>query len=139
MHHYVLLMFCLLLTVSCSTSKTPATPAGTAPSTTSAAPAAAPAASYAGDWEVTVKNTPGGTVTGTMTLTETAEGLAGSFKVGDQETELRSVSATEDGLRLSFYSAEYQTDVDMRLKGAPDADTLEGSTLSQFPTTATRK
>ncbi|CAH1001927.1 hypothetical protein LEM8419_02841 [Neolewinella maritima] len=133
----ILLALSLLLIVACSTPRASggqtsiASPTPTAP--------AAPAPSYAGEWEVTVKDTPGGTVTGTLMLTETADGLTGAFVAGEQETELRTVTAADGVLRLSFYSAEYQTDVDMRLNGAADATTLEGSTMGQFATTATRK
>ena len=115
------------------------TPKVTAPSPTVTAPAPAAAASYAGQWTVTVNDTPAGTVTGQMTLTETADGLSGSFTAGGATTDLRSVTRTDDGLTITFYSSEYQTDVDLKLKGTPDADTLTGQALGTYSVTAARE
>lgn len=129
-----LLLFSLVLALaSCGTPKV------TAPSPTVTAPAPTAAASYAGEWTVTVSGTPAGNVTGQMMLAETADGLSGSFSAGGTSTDLRSVTRTDDGLTITFYSSEYQTDVDLKLTGAPDADTLTGKALGTYGVTATRK
>lgn len=129
------LIFIALLSLGCSTTKTTAT------DSTNAAPAAPPTkeASYAGDWEMTVSNTPAGTVTGMMTITETADGLAGTYTVDGQAIELRRVARTKEGIAIDFYSSEYQMDVDVRLAGQADSDTLEGVTLGSYDTIARRK
>lgn len=135
---YSLLLILLLFAFGCST---PAETAGTS-STMAPATAAEPAATaqtYAGDWDVKVSDTPSGTVTGMLSLVENAEGLSGEFTAGGQTTKLRSVAKTDDGLVIQFYSSEYQTDIDIRLKGEADAPTLTGSTLGTYATVATRK
>ena len=131
------LLYLLPLLVACSTPRA-TTEATTAPGVETTAPATAPA-SFAGTWSVTVSNTPVGTVTGDMMLTEGPDGLTGTFSAGSGEAELSSVTTTDEGLQVVFYSSEYQMDVDIRLNGSPDDDTLEGSTLSSYKTTATRK
>lgn len=122
----LLLSAALLFTVGCSTPTVTASPASPPPS-------------YAGLYDLTVQNTPGGTVTGTLTLLEDEEGLSGTLSASGATTDLRTVTQTEDGITITFYSREYQTDVTMRLTGAPGAATLEGRTLGEYPTTAVRK
>lgn len=130
---YLLIFAFLLILIACSTPQSTAT----TPETT--APAAAPSETYAGMWDVTVSDTPMGTVNGELSLQEGANGLEGSFTAGGQSTDLRSVGRTDDGLLIMFYSSEYQTDVDIRLKGEPGDDTLEGTALRTYKTVATRK
>lgn len=130
---YLIFAALLLVALGCST------PQATATSPTATAPAAAPDKTYADVWEVTVSNTPMGTVNGEMTLEEGPDGMTGSFTAGGKSTELRNVERTDEGLLIEFYSSEYQTDVDIRLSGAPDADTLEGTSLNSYKTVATRK
>ncbi len=98
-----------------------------------------PQTTYAGSYDVTVSGTPAGTVSGLLLLTEVEGTLAGSFVSGGSTTALQSVSTTEDGLRISFYSSQYQTDVDMKLQGTPGAEVLTGMTLGSYKTVATRK
>ena len=115
----------------------------TAPTVTSTAPAPAPtetmAETYAGDWDVTVSDTPAGTVKGILTITDSGDGMSGSFSSQGKSTDLRSVERTDAGLLIKFYSDEYQTDIDIRLNGGPGEETLSGSTLGSFETVATRK
>lgn len=132
MFRFLLFCLALTLTVGCST------PAASGTATSTDLSPAAPPSSYAGTWDLSVQNTPAGNITGTLTLTETADGLSGTLSAGGTTTELGSVTQTDTGLSISFYSTDYQTDVTMRLDGAADADTLEGRTLGEYPTTATR-
>ena len=128
------LLAALTLALGCGTPAASGASPGPA-----ASPAAPPPASYAGEYALTVSNTPAGTINGTLILTENEEGLTGRLTGGGTTTELKSVTTTEDGISVNFYSAEYQTDITMRLTGAPGAATLEGRTLGEYPTTATRK
>ncbi|MCP9235944.1 hypothetical protein [Lewinella sp. JB7] len=132
---YTLILFALLM-MGCSSTRTTAAPPPVVAETLTPP---TPQATYAGDWEVTISDTPGGTVTGTLTLSETEEGLAGAFVAGGSTTTLRSVKATDEGMRIEFYSSEYQTDVYIQLEGGPEADVLTGKTLSTYDTRATRK
>ena len=123
---------CLLLAAACSTP-TVATPPATETTAADALP------TYAGDWEVTVMDTPAGTVKGAMTLTEEAEGLDGTFEVGGNDVDLKSVERTSDGLLITFYSSEYNMDIDLRLKGSPADEQLTGTALGTYMAVATRK
>ena len=123
---------CLLLAAACSTP-TVATPPATE------APAPAAALSFAGDWDVTVMDTPAGTVKGAMTLTDGADGLDGTFTVGGNNVDLKSVERTSDGLLVTFYSSEYNMDIDIRLKGSPADEQLTGTALGTYMAVATRK
>ena len=127
------ILCCLLLAGACSTP-TVATP----PATETAVAEALP--TYAGDWEVTVMDTPAGTVKGAMTLTEGAKGmLDGTFEVGGNDVDLKSVERTSDGLLITFYSSEYNMDIDLRLKGNPTDEQLTGTALGTYMAVATRK
>ncbi|WP_116126857.1 hypothetical protein [Lewinella sp. IMCC34183] len=128
----------ILLALACASACTPTRDASAA-ATTTPATTTPDAPSYAGEWDVTVSDTPAGTVRGTLVLSEGDDGLEGVFVVEDAETKLRSVSATDAGLKLSFYSSQYNTDVNMDLKGAPSEQNLIGTTLGSFRTTAVRK
>ncbi len=134
----LLILGVLLVALTACTPRSATTPASPNVSPTATTPVT-PQATYAGTYEVTVRDTPAGTVSGTLTLTEANGKMTGSFVAGGNTTELRSVSTTEDGLRVSFYSSEYQTDVDMDLKGAPGAEELSGMTLGSYATVAIRK
>lgn len=121
------------MVAACATPRTAPVPE------TPAAPATAQA-SYAGDWDLTVMDTPAGTVKGILTLTETADdALGGTINVNGSDVNLRSVERTADGLLITFYSSDYQTDIDFRLKGEPSADELTGTALNTYMTVATRK
>ena len=122
----LLLSAALLFTVGCSTPTASTSPASPPPS-------------YAGIYDLTVQNTPAGTITGTLTLMEDEDGLSGTLSGDGNTTDLRTITQTEEGITITFYSSEYQTDVTMRLTGAPGAATLEGRTLGEYPTTAVRK
>lgn len=98
-----------------------------------------PTDTYAGKYAVTVSNTPAGTIEGELVLNEVADGLAGSFVAGDNTVELESVTTTDEGIRITFYSSEYQMDVVMTLNGDPGDTTLEGMTLGNYPTKAERR
>ncbi|THH35006.1 hypothetical protein [Neolewinella litorea] len=125
--------FLLLAAAACTSPQ--------ATSTTAPPPAevTTPAASYAGEWQVTVKDTPAGTVTGTMILEGDPGSLSGKFVSNGRETQLRSVEETADGLKIEFYSSEYQTDVDFALRGEASAEELTGMALSTYGVVATRK
>ncbi len=132
----LLLILSLLLALGC----TPRASTTASPEPLPEAPAGeSTAMTYVGEYDVTVSDTPAGTVTGTLMITEVDGDLTGSFVAGGSSTELQSVSTTDDGLRINFYSAQYQTDVNMNLKGAPGAATLSGTTLGSYRTVATRK
>jgi hypothetical protein len=131
------LTFALLtvLAIGCST------PTATSPSGSDSptAPAPAPAASYAGDWDLTIRNTPVGTFTGVLSITETDDGLSGTLTSSGQTIDMRSVEQTDDGMRVEFYSTDYQMDIDIRLTGDPGDVSLTGTTLGDYTTVATRK
>jgi hypothetical protein len=130
-----LLFLSLLFTVACSTTRSSST--GTESSPTTSAPAPAP--SYAGDWDITIKDTPAGTFTGVLSIAESADGLTGTLNTGGDSIDLSTVKRTEDGVMVEFYSPDYQMDIDIRLKGDPDAPSLTGTTLGDYMTVATRK
>ena len=129
------LIYCLLLTgLACST------PQAVAPEVPASPPATAPAPSYTGEYDLKVMDTPAGTVSGTLMLTEgEGDDLSGTITVNGKATDLREVRRTDDGVMIKFYSADYQMDIDMRLKGAPGANELTGTALNSYMTVATRK
>jgi hypothetical protein len=131
MYRYLLPLL-LLTMVACSTPTSTST-------TTAPASAPTPAASYAGTWALSIQNTPAGTITGDLQLSETSGELSGKLLTGGSEIDVPTVERTSDGLRLEFYSNDYQMDVVIRLTGEPDADSLTGQTLGQYQTVATRK
>lgn len=120
----------LLITfaAACSTTKATAGGKGKAPEKT-----------YAGTWMVTVEDTPLGTVKGEMTLTETEEGLTGVYVSEGRTFKLSDVVVGEGTLTSVFYYSDYGVDVDVSLKGAPTDDTLIGSSMGEYRTTAVRK
>ena len=134
------LAFCLslLLFAGCA-PRAAATPQDAPDAMPEAMAPASPQGSYAGEYDITVSDTPAGTVSGTLMLMQEGDDMSGSFMSGGNTTELKSVTKTADGVRISFYSTEYQTDVDMNLKGAPGADELSGMTLGSYKTVAKRK
>ena len=123
---------CLCLAAACATPTVATPPAAEVP-------APAETLTFAGDWDVSVMDTPAGTVKGTMTLTDGAEGLGGTFKVGANDVDLKSVERTSDGLLITFYSSEYNMDVDLRLQGGPADKQLIGTALGSYRTVATRR
>lgn len=131
--------FTVALLAACSSPKPAADNTQTATEVTTTAPAATSAETYAGEWTVTVRDTPAGTVTGTMVLEEGAEGLTGKFVSNGRETALRTVTSTDTGLKVEFYSSEYQTDVNFDLRGEAGADELTGTALGSYGVVATRK
>ena len=131
---FLIFSLSILCAVGCSTPNT-----ATSTSSAETTGVSESAATYAGEWDVTVSDTPAGTVTGTIMLMEGEDGLTGKFSSGGSETDLRSVRATEEGLSITFYSSQYQTDVDMKLTGQPTDDTLTGTTLGSYRTEAVRK
>lgn len=134
--HSLAFILCVLLFISCTPRAATVPAPDVLPETMTPE---TPQETYAGDYDVTVSDTPGGTVTGSLMLMEGGGELSGNFVSGGSTMELKSVSKTDDGLRISFYSTEYQTDVTMNLKGAPGADVLSGMTLGSYATVAKRK
>ena len=130
---YALLLFLPLFWTACSTPRAVTEP------TVTETEVVAEDASYAGSWELKVMDTPAGTVNATLMLSETADGLDGSLMMDGSEIDLRSVNTTDDGLVINFYSPQYQTDVDVRLKGMPSDEQLTGMALSTYMAVATRK
>ncbi|MGB3800427.1 MAG: hypothetical protein WA952_11495 [Lewinella sp.] len=133
---YLPIFFCCLLMAACSTPRTTTSNAETTAVTTTAPEVAD---SYAGEWDIAVMDTPGGTVKGVLTLTDAGEELSGTINVNGSDVDLSSVERTDDGLMIEFYSPEYQTSVDVKLKGAPSANELTGTALNTYMTVATRK
>ena len=101
------------------------------------APKAAPP-SFAGNWEVVINNTPLGTIPGTLTIDQAEDGLIGAFNSQGATYPLKSVTATETGLQVSFYFPDQDLNVDMDLRGAPTDNALMGQTLGEYRTTAAR-
>ncbi len=116
----------LLFVFACSTPK-------------AATEAMAPKATYAGTYNLMVAGTPLGDVRGELTITESAEGLGGTFVSNGQNFKLKNVAPTDDGMTATFYYADYSTDVTIDLDGAPGAATLTGLTMGEFKTTAERQ
>ena len=89
---------------------------------------------------MTVQDTPLGTVKGDLLLTQADDGsLSGTFTSSGQTLKLTKVQRTDDGLAVSFYYPDYQTDVNMMLIGAATESVLTGKTLGQYLTSASRK
>ncbi|WP_116106383.1 hypothetical protein [Lewinella sp. IMCC34191] len=130
---YLPILFCCLLTAACSTPRT-----ATSPPEEMVEPDLGNT-TYAGDWDITVMDTPGGTVKGVLSLTGSGDELDGTINVNGSSVDLSSVERTDDGLMIEFYSTEYQTTVDLKLKGQPSADELTGTALNTYMTVATRK
>ncbi len=124
----------LFLVASCNTTKKATTAAA---ATTEAASSSEK--SYVGEWDVTVEGTPSGTQKGILTITQTADGLGGTFSAGGGSLDLNKVTAGEDQLTVIFYYPDYGVNVDVKLKGAPSDDMLVGMALSEYRTTAVRK
>lgn len=99
----------------------------------------APSKSFADTWQVSVSNTPLGNVEGILQLAQTAEGYTGVFKTQGQDFPLKNIAVAETSLQAAFYFAQYDLDVSIKLEGSPTADSLKGWTMSEYPTTATRK
>ncbi len=102
------------------------------------APKAAPP-SFAGTWEVVISNTPLGTVPGTLAIVTGAERLTGSFKSQGATYPLTSATATDNSLQVSFYFPDQDMNVDMNLQGPPTDDALQGQTLGEYRTSASRR
>ena len=99
-----------------------------------------PSARYMGMYDMTVSNTPLGNVSGILNLVRKDDGsIGGTFAANGQTFNLTNVSTDEAGIDFQFYFPDYQTDVLVELEGTPGAATLTGTTLGDYPTTATRK
>lgn len=116
----ILLCFLVLSIASCASAPKMASPA------------------YAGSWNVTVLNTPLGTVEGELVLTGTDDNLSGQFVTPGATYPLKKALKTEKGLSLAFFFPDQGIDVNMELEGGPAAESLLGTTLGEYRTTAIR-
>ena len=101
--------------------------------------AMAPKATYAGSYNLMVEGTPLGDVQGELMITDSAEGMGGTFVSNGQTFKLKNVAPTDDGMTATFYYADYSTDVTIDLDGAPGAAMMTGLTMGEFKTTAKRR
>ena len=95
---------------------------------------------FADEWAVRIAGTPQGDATGILTVVAGDDGaLTGTIATDEGTLELSTATATAEQLTVSFYYPPANTNVDIRLTGAPSADELSGLTLGQFATTAVRQ
>ena len=121
MRALALLPFCfVLLLASCATASKAAPP------------------SYAGTWEVMVKSTPLGDVAGQLVLTGPDDDLSGKFMANGATYPLKRATKTAEGISVTFFFPDQGIDVDMTLAGTAASNSLVGSTLGDYMTTAKR-